>query len=265
MVDRKKRPLASILCFAGSILLGSALAAGCGGDSGAAGGGAGGGAAAQGQPAKPAAKSIRFEPATRDELKLAVGETLTERVVLLAEAPRDLRDVTLLASCECLAARFVEPPRATRGEVEVTWFGVTRESVDGVIFAEGPKHETLAEFLRPVTIERRAFVQPREVQIEKSAEGRFEIVVGQAFARDAKLPDSLIQELDASKLDETKIVLLDFDDVDPDHTDEDVILRSRLSFMVAEEARAKPFETEVPIEFGVPPERRNVKVRWPGR
>jgi hypothetical protein len=35
--------------------------------------------------------------------------------------------------------------------------------------------------------------------------------------------------------------------------------------MVVDEARAKPFETTIPIAFGVPPERRSVKVRWPGR
>jgi hypothetical protein len=222
-------------------------------------------AAAAVQDAKKPSAPIHFEPAQQEKLELAVGETLVERVLLLAEAPADLREVTLVASCECLAARFAAPPTATRGEVEVSYFGVKREEIDGVIYAEGAGHKTLAEFLRPLSIRRRPFVQPREIAIEKSPEGRFELVVGQAFAPDAKLPESLVSELDPDQLDETKIALLDFDDLDRERTDEDVILRSCLKFMVVDEARAKPFETTIPIAFGVPPERRNVKVRWPGR
>jgi hypothetical protein len=208
--------------------------------------------------------ALRFEPATRAYRDVGVGETLTERIALVSEQPVEWGDVLLVSSCDCLLAEYVGTPTPTRAEVEISVVGLTTESIDGEVRAETPQRVELALFRAPIDIARRAFVEPREVRPDPGSEGRVEFVVGQAFARDAKLPEEFVRELDPGAFDETKLVLSDFDDTERETTDTDVILRARIECTVVDEARPTPFQTEVPIEFGEPPQQRRVKIHWPG-
>jgi hypothetical protein len=212
----------------------------------------------------PAAGGLRFAPAQRDCLDLAVGEKHAARIALVSDQPVDWKGVVLASSCDCLTADYVGTPEPSRAEIEMTWFGEKVEDVDGSIYAENPRHETLAEFRSRVVVARIPFVQPREVAIERRRDPTFEFVVGQAFPAGAELPGSILADLDIDAIDETRVVLEDFEDETERH-ESDVILRTRIRFAVVEEALAKPFETEIPVEFGQPPVKRKVRARWPGR
>ena len=143
--------------------------------------------------------------------------------------------------------------------------GSSRPDVWVTVRAGSSPEDFSANLRAPIVIARRPFVQPREVRLEKGSDGRIELVVGQAFALDAALPDEFVRDLDPSALDETKLVLSDFDDTERERTDADVILRARIVCNVVEEAMGRPFQTEIPVEFGAPPQKRRVKVFWPGR
>ncbi len=216
----------------------------------------------QSAPKRATLPTLHFEPRELHHPDVAVGETLVERVALVADAPIDWTPITVATTCECLAAEFVGTPTPTRAEVEVRIFGLKSEELDGGILAEGTNHTLLADLTARLSIGRRPFLQPREVFVEKGIEGHFEIVVGQAFPTDAELPPSVLEDLGA--YDEAKIALLEMPD-ESERTEQDVILRTVLKFVVVDDARPTPFETTVPISLGVPPVNRSVKVHWPGR
>lgn len=217
-------------------------------------------------PKAPAATgtSVRFEPAESKYHDVAVGEEITFDVGLVGEAPIPWNDVRLSTTCECLSAEFAGKPSEKRALIRVTIHGIEEEDIAGGVQLEevkDGKERLLHEHIVDLAIRRKPFVMPREVVIEVTPEGRFEILVGQAFRPDAELPGSIL--VDVGGWDGTKVEMID----GPEETQRDLkntLMTTRLVFIVVAEDRKAPFETKVDLEFGEPPIKRTVKVRWPG-
>jgi len=217
-------------------------------------------------PKTPAAggTTVRFDPKKSEELDIAVGEEKSFEIELVGEGPVPWNEVRISTTCECLTAEYAGKPTETRAKVRVTIHGIEEEDIEGGVTAEevkDGKERTLDEHLVNLAIRRKPFVMPREVAIEPTAEGRFEIVVGQAFKPDATLPDTIL--VDVGGFDAAKVELIDM----ADETKRDLknaLMLTRLVFVVVAEDRKAPFETKVDVEFGAPPVKATVKVRWPG-
>jgi hypothetical protein len=217
-------------------------------------------------PKAPAAgtTTLHFDPAKSEHLDVAVGEEQTFEIELGGEAPVSWNEIRLSTTCECLTAEYLGKPTETRAKILVTIQGLEEEDIEGGVTAEevkDGKERLLDEHLANLAIRRKPFVMPREVTIEPTAEGRFEIVVGQAFKPDAKLPDTILA--DVGGFDAAKIELIDMTDETKRDLKNSVML-TRLVFVVVAEDRKAPFETKVDLEFGEPAVKRTVKVRWPG-
>jgi len=221
------------------------------------------------EPEAPAARdaaapAIRFEPAGREYRDVGVGETIRETIAVIAPAPVNWSEFDLVASCDCLAGEFlVRSFTPTRAEVVLSVIGLEVEDVDGELYLEGPGKERLATFRAPIVAARIPFVQPREVFVARGPEGRFEIVVGQAFPHGAKRPGEILDDI--GEFDESKLALLDMTAPELERTDEDVVVRTRLEFSVVDDALEERFEAAVQLSFGEPPVRRTVLVHWPGQ
>ena len=212
-----------------------------------------------------AAPKIHFEPAQLDHRDMAVGEVLVERVALVSDAPIEWDPLALAEHCDCMTAAFIGTPTPTRAEVDITIHADKVEEIDGMVDYEGPKHELLARFDCPIRSERKPFTSPREILLGKGASPRFTLTVGQAFAPDAKRPDSLLDELDVDALDAANLTLLTMGADEAVTTEAGVLVTIAFEFEIAEAARGKPLETELPIGFGDPPIKRKVRVKWAGK
>ncbi len=215
-------------------------------------------------PATPQSRQLHFDPAKSDHLDVAVGETLVSKVGLVADGAVDWDDVRILSTCECLSGEFISEAVAGRAEIQLTIFGLEQEDIDGALLAENGKREQLAEHVARIAIRRLPFVAPRELTLRPTPSADFELVVGQAFKPDSKLPDSILVNFDTATLDATKIVLADYANEPVEHREKDWILRTKLTFTVTAADRSLPFETTIPVEFGEPPVKRVVKVHWLG-
>jgi hypothetical protein len=218
-------------------------------------------------PKAPAAggTKVRFEPAKSEHLDVAVGEEVTFDLELVGEAPVPWNDVRLSTTCDCLSVEYLGKPSEKRAKVRVTIHGIEEESIEGGITAEvmkDGKEQLLHEHLANLAIRRKPFLMPSDVVIEPTAEGRFDLLLGQAFKPDATLPDSLLQ--DVGGFDGDKIEPIDMVDLEPKRDLKNTLLTTRIVFVVIAADRKAPFETKVDVEFGAPPVKRTVKVRWPG-
>ena len=215
---------------------------------------------------------LRFAPPESEILDVAVGEYVTREIELIATAPVDWNGISVATTCECLSAEYVGKPTATSAKVRMTVNGLQPEDVDAgvdveIIGEKDPQKARLASHSCHLAIRRIPFTAPREVDITPSAEGRFELVVGQAFPLDAKLPESVLDDLSGDRLDTTKIDLILMEDEKtswPIGNPKSWVLTTRLTFVVTAEDRTQPFETTIPVKFGLPVIEREVKVRWPG-
>lgn len=218
---------------------------------------------AAGAPA-PKGAPLRFEPAKGDHSDLAVGETVVERIALVADASVDWNGLELLTGCDCMSARFVDTADARRAWVEVEYHGDKVEEVDGLLLARDGKKRDVARYEAPVVVKRQPFVQPRRVVLEAGGTPRFEIVLGQAFASGETLPDFQLDDLKIG--DESLVALVDapppVTESTPDR--ESVILRSRLAFEPSEAARARQGSVKITVRFGQPVVERVVEASWPG-
>jgi hypothetical protein len=260
MSYRRNDPSWNILLF-GVLLLG-----GC--DGGKAPAPAGGAAPAL-------ASTLRFDPEKEDHSDLAVGETVVERIALRSKTPSDWKSIELATSCDCLDARFVDTSDPKRAVVELKFHSDKVEEIDGVVYARGggAKDETKekdviakdghgeiqAIYTATIVARRVPFVTPRSVVLEKGGSGRFDLVVGQAFAKDAKPPVAIDADVHC---DEAKLALVDYKPVDGDFTEEHTLLRTRVTLELQEAARAAAFTTKVTLKFGVPAVERTVEVQW---
>ena len=212
----------------------------------------------------PKSAPLRFEPAKGDHTDLAVGETVVERIALVADAPMDWNALELVTGCDCMSARFVDKADPRRAWVEVEYHGDKVEDVDGLLLARDDDKRDLARYEAPIVVKRKPFVQPRRVVLEAGGSPRFEIVLGQAFARGATPPDFLLDDVKIG--DESLVALVDApkDETErtPDH--ETLILRSRLAFEPNEAARARPGSVKITVRFGAPVVERVVEASWPG-
>jgi hypothetical protein len=252
---RQSGPLRNILPVA--ILLPAVITLGCVGP-GCAPGEPPGAAAAQ------AAKSsgIRFEPAKGDHSDLAVGETVVERIALVADAPTDWNALEVATSCDCMTARFVDRSDPRKAWVEVEVHGDKVEEIDGMVMAMDASKRDVARYESTVVVKRQPFVQPRKVALEAGGSARFEIVVGQAFPKGKETPIAL--PLDDVKIgDDSLLAMVDAPE-EKTTTEESVILCSRLAFEPNEAARAKPGKVTIALRFGAPVVERVVEVSWPG-
>jgi hypothetical protein len=215
-------------------------------------------------PAAPTSK-VHFEPAKLDHTDVAVGETVTDHLTLVADEPTNWDKLRLVTQCDCVTAEFVGEPRPLRAEVLVTVVGVQVEDVEPDVLLQPLDHKTdLASARVNVKITRKPFVTPRELKLDAKSADRFELVIGQAFEKTTeKTPDSLLVDLNTSKLDQKKIDLLDMGTDEHETTEKDVIVRTKLTFFVQKDARGAPFDTEIPVEFGQPPVKKAVLVHWP--
>lgn len=212
---------------------------------------------------------LRFDPEKADHSDLAVFETVVERIALRSDTPVDWPTIMVESSCECLSARFVETADPKRAVVELTFNSDKLEDIDGVVRARLVKPreeieksglgELLAEYTAKVVTRRIPYVMPRSIVLEKGGSGRFDLIVGQAFARDAKPPDSIFRNVHC---DEAKLSLVDCPDFQPLSTETQTLLRTTITLELAEAARASPFTTKVKLEFGVPPVEKTVEVEW---
>jgi hypothetical protein len=221
--------------------------------------------ASKGAPnAAPRTAPIRFEPAKGDHSDLAVGETMVERIALVADASVDWNALELLTGCDCMSARFVDKTDARRAWVEVEYHGDKVEEVDGLLLARDGKKRDVARYEAPVVIRRKPFVQPRRVVLEAGGTPRFEIVIGQAFARGEKLPDFLLEEIKFS--DDSKIAMVDAptDETVQTPSDGTVVMLCRLPFEPNEAARARQGSVKITVRFGAPVVERVVEASWPG-
>ncbi len=218
---------------------------------------------------------LRFEPPKADQTDVAVGEEVSYRIRLIGESKVDWDAVRIVSSCDCVTAEVAAAPDEATAEIQVTIHGTKAERIEAHVEARqkasdakpatgaGPV-EPLANHAIDLAITRRPFVTPREVELKQAKDARFELVVGQAFAPDAKLPGSILKDLDVAKLDAKKIELVDMVDDPVARTEDDQIVRTRLVFAVVAVDPKAAFETTIPIEFGEPPVKREVKVRWRG-
>ena len=251
------------------LLIVTACAA-CGGGESSANADAGGAAVATATPATE--PLLRFIPPESEILDVAVGEYVIREIELIATGPVDWNGISVATTCECLSAEYVGKPTATSAKVRMTVNGLEPEdeigSVDVEIIGEkDPQKARLASHSSHVAIRRIPFTAPRVIDITPSTDGRFELVVGQAFPLDAKLPESVLDDLSGDRLDTTKIDLILMEDEKsswPIGKPKSWVLTTRLTFVVTAEDRTQPFETTIPVKFGVPVIEREVKVRWPG-
>jgi hypothetical protein len=210
------------------------------------------------------AAPIRFEPAKGDHSDLAVGETVVERIALVADASVNWNGLELLTGCDCMSARFVDTTDTRRAWVEVEYHGDKVEEVDGLLLARDGKKRDVARYEAPVVVKRQPFVQPRRVVLEAGGTPRFEIVIGQAFARGEKLPDFLLEEIKFS--DDSKIAMVDAptDETVQTPSDGTVVMLCRLPFEPNEAARARQGSVKITVRFGAPVVERVVEASWPG-
>lgn len=210
-------------------------------------------------------------PAESEILDVGVGENVTRELELVAHADVDWATLSLFTSCDCLSAEYVGAPEPRRARVRMTVNGIEPEDVTGGVVgvqddADGKK--TLAEHLTHVAIRRVPFVAPRVVDVAPAAQPQFDLVVGQAFALDAELPASILVDLSIDAIDGSRIELLDMADEKlmwPVGNPKSWVLQTRLTFAVVAKDLAPPFTTSIPVEWGEPPVKRAIEVRWPGR
>jgi hypothetical protein len=247
---RQSGPLRNILPVA--ILLPAVITLGC----------VGPGCAPGEPPGATAPQAVRFEPAKGDHSDLAVGETVVERIALVADAPTDWNALTITTGCECMSARLLDGSDPKRAWVEVEVHGDKVEEIDGMVTATDASKRDVARYESPVVVKRKPFVQPRKVALEAGGSARFEIVVGQAFPKGKETPIAL--PLDDVKIgDESLLAMVDAPE-EKTTTEESVILCSRLAFEPNEAALAKPGKVTIALRFGVPVVERVVEVSWPG-
>src|SRR5262249_31421306 len=110
-----------------------------------------------------------------------------------------------------------------------------------------------------VVTRRIPFVMPRSIVLEKGGSGRFELVIGQSFARDAKPPISIFRDVHC---DDAMLNLEDVKDDEPTTIEGYPLCRTKIPFDVQESARASPFKTTVKLEFGVPSVEKTVDDEW---
>lgn len=215
------------------------------------------------------APKLRFDPEKEDHSDLAVGETIVERIALQSETPVDWRTIEVDSSCECLLARFVETGDPNKAMVELTFYSDKLEDIDGMVFArlvrskeeieKSGMGEMLATYTAKVVTKCIPFVVPRSIVLERGGSGQFDVIVGQAFRRDAKTPASILRDI---HFDETKLDLADAPKELPVSTERLELLRTQIPFVLIESARATPFKTTVKIEFGEPSVEKSVVVEW---
>ena len=230
------------------------------------------GCSREGAPAQAAGAAtahLRFDPEKADHSDLAVFETVVERIALRSDAPVDWPKVMVESSCECLSARFVDTSDPKRAVVELTFNSDKLEDIDGIVRARLVKPreeieksglgELLAEYTAKVVTRRIPFVVPRSIVLEKGGSGRFDVIVGQAFALDAKPPETIFKNV---HYDEDRLSLVDCPDFQPLTTETQRLLRTTVTLELVESARASPFKTKVKLEFGVPSVEKSVDVEW---
>lgn len=219
-------------------------------------------------PAVPAPHpKLRFVPEKSEHLDLAVGERRSFDLELVADGEVDWSALRVSTTCECMSAEFVGKAVDGKVPIRVTLHGLEPEDIDGGVVIEGPGRVRIVEHIARIAIRRGPFVDPPEVAIAPTPEGRFELKVGQAFKLDAELPDSILVDFSIDQIDATKIEFLDMVDGKeywPSHDPKSVVLTTTLSFVVVAADPSLPFETTLPVEFGEPAVKRVVKVRWPG-
>lgn len=226
------------------------------------------GAAAQSGP------KLRFVPDKAARSVVALGEAVVEKIALQSETPVDWRTIEVDSSCDCLLARFVETSDPKKAVVELTFYSdkledVDREDIDRMVYARlvRSKEEVeksglgdlLASYAANVVWKCIPYVMPRSIVLEKGGSGEFDVLVGQAFARDAKTPVSIFR---AYHVDETKFDLRDEPKELPVESEKLKLLRTQIPFVLIESARASPFKSTVKIEFGEPPVEKSVVVEW---
>jgi len=260
MTYRPTSRLRNILPVA--ILLPAAVAVGCAG-TGCAPGAPPAERAARAEPAAKAAP-IRFEPAKGDHSDLAVGETVVERLALVADAPTDWNALAVATSCECMSARFLDRSDPKRAWIEVTYLSDKLEDIDGMLTAMDAQRRDVARYEAKVVAKRKPFVQPRKVVLEAGGTPRFEIVMGQAFRRGEKLPDFLLDSL-ATSDDSLVALVAPPEETKDERADRDsAVMLCRLAFEPNEAARAKQGSVKITLRFGAPVVERVVEASWPG-
>lgn len=212
----------------------------------------------------PKSAPVRFEPAKGDHSDLAVGETLVERIALVADAPVNWSALELLTGCDCMSARFADTTDARRAWVEVEYHGDKVEEVDGLLMVRDAAKRDLARYEAPVVVKRLPFLQPRRVVLEAGGSPRFEIVVGQSFARGVTPPKFLLEEVKIGDESQVALVAAPEDETEQNPDDGSVVLRSRLAFEPNEAARARPGSVKITVRFGAPVVERVVEAAWPG-
>jgi hypothetical protein len=221
-----------------------------------------------GAPTPAKNDTFEFVPPESEFTDVAVGESIVREIELRSLREVDWSVPRLYSTCECLSAEYAGAPAGSAVKVRVTVHGTEPETIEGGVGITDRNGEKLVEHLATIAIRRVPFTEPRVIELSPSAGTQFELVLGQAFALDADLPPTILDEIDVDKLDRTKIELVDMQDVPkapwPVVSPKSWLLATRLVFAVVATDLKAPFDTTIPVRFGVPVVERVITVRWPG-
>ncbi len=222
-----------------------------------------------GTPTPAKNDTFEFVPPKSEFLDVAVGESIVREIELRALRDVDWSVPRLYSTCDCLSAEYAGAPAGGSVKVRITVHGTEPETIEGGVGVTDKDGNELVEHTAEIAIRRVPFAHPRVIELSPTAGVQFELVVGQAFALDAEVPATILDEIDLEKIDRTKIDLIEMPDEPkapwPLANPKSWLVQTRLVFVVVASDLTAPFETTIPVRFGVPVVERVITVRWPGK
>lgn len=221
-----------------------------------------------GTPTPAKNDTFEFVPPESEFLDVAVGEAVVREIELHALRDVDWSTPRLYSTCECLSAEYAGAPVGRSVKVRVTVHGTEPETIEGGVGVTDKDGNKQVEHTAEIAIRRVPFTQPRVLELAPAAGVQFELLLGQAFALEAEVPATILDEIDLDRIDRTKLDLVDMIDEPkapwPLANPKSWLVQTRLVFVVVASDLKAPFETTIPVKFGVPVVERIVTVRWPG-